>query len=64
MAEPRDCTWCGSAKSIEFGLCQVCLMAYPEPDPEVVIKLPDAHATRDERSSAVQSEQERPAVAE
>lgn len=24
-----DCTWCGSAKSIEFGVCQICLMEYP-----------------------------------
>ena len=24
-----DCTWCGSAASIEHGLCQVCLMEYP-----------------------------------
>ena len=24
-----DCPWCGSAKSIEHGLCQVCLMEYP-----------------------------------
>ena len=24
-----DCTWCGSARSIEHGICQVCLMEYP-----------------------------------
>jgi hypothetical protein len=24
-----DCHWCGSARSIEFGICQVCLMEYP-----------------------------------
>ena len=24
-----DCTWCGSRGSIEFGICQVCLMEYP-----------------------------------
>jgi hypothetical protein len=24
-----DCTWCGSAASIEHGICQVCLMEYP-----------------------------------
>jgi hypothetical protein len=24
-----DCPWCGSAKSIEHGLCQVCLMEFP-----------------------------------
>ena len=27
--EPLDCHWCGSARSIEFGICQVCLMEYP-----------------------------------
>ena len=26
--EPFDCPWCGSAKSIEHGLCQVCLMEF------------------------------------
>jgi len=24
-----DCPSCGSAKSIEYGLCQVCLMEFP-----------------------------------
>jgi hypothetical protein len=24
-----DCPWCGSAESIEHGLCQVCLMEFP-----------------------------------
>lgn len=28
--EPRDCTWCGSARSIEHDVCQVCLMRFPE----------------------------------
>jgi hypothetical protein len=23
-----DCGWCGSARSIEYGICQVCLMEY------------------------------------
>ncbi len=27
--ERGDCTWCGSAASIEYGICQVCLMEYP-----------------------------------
>lgn len=26
----RDCTWCGSARSIEHDICQVCLMRFPE----------------------------------
>ncbi|MFN2613246.1 MAG: hypothetical protein ABR552_00315 [Actinomycetota bacterium] len=30
MSEQRlDCNWCGSARSIEHGICQVCLMEYP-----------------------------------
>lgn len=29
MAETlHDCPWCGSAKSIEHGVCQVCLMEF------------------------------------
>lgn len=56
--EPRDCTWCGSAKSIEHGVCQVCLMAFSE-EPEVVVVLPEAPA-----EPSVQSEQARRAVPE
>lgn len=34
----QDCTWCGSAASIEYGVCQVCLMRFPEdPLPERVV---------------------------
>jgi hypothetical protein len=40
-----DCTWCGSAASIEHGICQVCLMEYPVDTK--VIRLP---LDRDERS--------------
>ncbi len=29
--ELLDCQWCGSARSIEFGLCQVCMMEYTTP---------------------------------
>ena len=39
-----DCTWCGSAASIEHGICQVCLMEYPVDTK--VIRLP---LDRDER---------------
>ena len=28
-SERQDCTWCGSARSIDHGICQVCLMEYP-----------------------------------
>lgn len=34
--EARDCSWCGSAKSVERGVCQVCLMRFPEPEKKVV----------------------------
>jgi hypothetical protein len=37
VAEVTDCTWCGSAGSIEYGICQVCLMPYPNE----LIELPD-----------------------
>jgi hypothetical protein len=39
--EPRDCTWCGSAQSIEYAVCQVCLMRFPEDETEqrVVVTL-------------------------
>lgn len=33
-----DCEWCGSAASIEYGVCQVCLMEYP--NEATIIKLP------------------------
>jgi len=47
--DPLDCTWCGSARSIEYGVCQVCLMRLPEgADPErVVIELRDPAAPPD-----------------
>ena len=56
MATERlDCTWCGSAASVEYGVCQVCLMEFPN-DAEV-ISLPtkdDARRTiaLDERKEA------------
>lgn len=34
--ELLDCHWCGSARSIEFGICQVCLMEYPM-DTKVIV---------------------------
>ena len=36
--ERHDCTWCGSASSVEYGVCQVCLMEFP--NEAIVIKLP------------------------
>lgn len=44
--DPQDCTWCGSARSIEYGVCQVCLMRLPdEPGADrVVIELRDPAA--------------------
>lgn len=39
----RDCTWCGSARSIEHDICQVCLMRFPELEDldDVVVILED-----------------------
>lgn len=41
--ELRDCTWCGSAQSIEHGVCQVCLMRFTDVTEEeaVVVLLPE-----------------------
>ncbi|MBI4729776.1 MAG: hypothetical protein HY775_09800 [Acidobacteria bacterium] len=39
-SELFDCTWCGSARSVEHGLCQVCLMEYPKKTQ--ILRLPDA----------------------
>lgn len=36
--ELLDCHWCGSARSVEHGICQICLMDYPY-DAEI-IRLP------------------------
>lgn len=36
--ERLDCSWCGSARSIEYGICQVCLMEFPLETK--IIKLP------------------------
>ena len=41
-SELYDCPWCGSAKSIEHGLCQVCLMEFPVETK--VIELPSRRA--------------------
>ena len=53
--DPQDCTWCGSARSIEYGICQVCLMRVPEEttaDP-VVIELRDPAAAPEPAEPAV-----------
>jgi hypothetical protein len=42
VGEVNDCTWCGSAGSIDHGICQVCLMSYPEER----IELPDPNDPR------------------
>lgn len=34
----QDCTWCGSAASVEYGVCQICLMEFPTK--ATVISLP------------------------
>lgn len=57
--EPRDCDWCGSAKSVERGVCQVCLMRFPEPDEASrVIDIQEAPG------AAGKKEPERPAAGE
>ena len=42
VGEVNDCTWCGSAGSIDHGICQVCLMPYPEEH----IEMPDPNDPR------------------
>ncbi len=54
--EPRDCSWCGSARSIEYGVCQVCLMRFPDRDAPRVISLDpveEVEADRDAADAAV-----------
>ncbi len=63
MGEVTDCTWCGSAGSIEIGVCQVCLMPYPEetielPDPD------DPRAPIEATISRPREEEQPPASAE
>ena len=41
-SELYDCPWCGSAKSIEHGLCQVCLIEFAVETK--VIELPSRRA--------------------
>ena len=26
--ERHNCSWCGSANSVEYGVCQICLMEF------------------------------------
>lgn len=54
-AEGLDCTWCGSARSIEYGICQICLMEYPLetqiiPLPQDRIALNRSHLMTPDRS--------------
>ena len=57
-----DCTWCGSAASIEHGICQVCLMEYPVDTKVIRLPLGRELRIRERLSLAEQAEQE--AVAE
>ncbi len=60
MGEVNDCTWCGSAGSIDHGMCQVCLMPYPKEhiempdpsDPGAPIEPPAAIAGEHDQTSA------------
>ncbi len=60
MGEVNDCTWCGSAGSIEHGMCQVCLMPYPEEH----IEMPDPNDPRApvELASPLTREQDQPSA--
>lgn len=49
--ELLDCTWCGSARSIEHRICQVCLMEYPLETE--VIQLPDRNERAPKRVIAL-----------
>lgn len=41
-----DCSWCGSARSIEYGICQVCLMEYPHETKIIPLPIERAVASR------------------
>lgn len=60
-SERLDCTWCGSARSIEYGICQVCLMEFPLETK--IIKLP-IEPKRSERSRRIQLPEEDVKLAE
>ncbi|MGH2739470.1 MAG: hypothetical protein ACRDH6_03145 [Actinomycetota bacterium] len=46
--DARDCSWCGSAKSVERGVCQVCLMRFRESE-ETVVDLSDPSSEKAEK---------------
>jgi hypothetical protein len=49
-ADRHDCTWCGSAASIEHGICQVCLMEYPVDTKVIRLPLDRDKLERDQRA--------------
>ena len=51
-AELYDCPWCGSAQSIEHGLCQVCLMEFTIDTKVIQLAPRRAAAARAEHPSA------------
>lgn len=63
MVDDRlDCGWCGSAASIEYGICQVCLMEYAA-DTDV-IAFPLERPNQLARRRSLVSTEERVRVAE
>lgn len=51
--EPRaNCAWCRSTRSVEHGICQVCLAEYPM-DTEII----DLSPVRDELSLTIEEQQ-------
>jgi hypothetical protein len=60
VGEVNDCTWCGSAGSIDHGMCQVCLMPYPEEH----IEMPDPNDPRApvELAAPLTREQDQPSA--
>ena len=57
-----DCSWCGSAASIDHGLCQVCLMEYPLETK--VITLPVGNAAKKNRRVTIDLNESEVGVAE
>ena len=44
--ERYDCTWCGSAASVEYGVCQICLMEFPSRATVITLPAKDRPAQR------------------
>jgi len=56
VSDRLDCGWCGSAASIEYGICQVCLMEYAHDTDVIAFPLERADQMRRTRSLAESTE--------